>query len=71
MVCDHAFGSTEQHLRRVPNLYVPNDYIFHIEVSVSAGYKVMHMTQAMFLNTGIMEGHITKCQALGSTLEEA
>ena len=71
MACDRAFGNIERHLRRVPNLYTPDDYVFHIKRSVSAGYKVVRMTQAMFLDIGVMKGHITRRQAPGSTFKDA
>ncbi|MPC77554.1 hypothetical protein E2C01_072011 [Portunus trituberculatus] len=71
MACDCAFGNTEQHPRYVPNLYTLDDYVFHIQALVSAGYNVVHKTQAMFLNIGTMKGHITKCQAPDSAFKEA
>ncbi|KAK4298288.1 hypothetical protein Pmani_029355 [Petrolisthes manimaculis] len=54
MACDRALGNIERHLRRVPILYTPEDYAYHIEQSVSRRYKVMRMKQAMFLNIGVL-----------------
>lgn len=71
MACDRAFGNIERHLRRVPNLYTPDDYVFHIKASLSAGYRVVHMTQAMFLDFSVMKDHITERQAPGSTFKDA
>ncbi|KAK3878144.1 hypothetical protein Pcinc_017205 [Petrolisthes cinctipes] len=70
MACDHAFGNIERHQKRVPNLYTPEDYAFHIEQSVSRRYKVVCMNQAMFLNFGVLQNHI-KRQAPGRTFKDA
>ncbi|MPC83944.1 hypothetical protein E2C01_078667 [Portunus trituberculatus] len=37
---------------------------------MSAGYKAVHMTRAMFLNISVTKGHIIKCQAPGLTFKE-
>ncbi|KAK3885017.1 hypothetical protein Pcinc_010672 [Petrolisthes cinctipes] len=71
MACDRVFGNIERHLRCVPNLYTPEDYAYHIEQSVSRRYKVVRMKQAMFLNVGVLQNHITKRQAPGRTFKDA
>ncbi|MPC63494.1 hypothetical protein E2C01_057592 [Portunus trituberculatus] len=65
MACDRVFSNIERHLRCVQNLYTPDDYIFHITVSVYVEYKVLQMTKVMFLNIGIWNAHITKHQTPG------
>lgn len=70
MVCDCAFGNIEWHLRHMPNLHIPDDYLFHIKQSVSRQYRVVNMTQANMLNFAVMMSHITKCKAPGSTFKD-